>query len=92
MRRRAATGNVETHLRQLEQEGRLLLHPGRTRQPDPAKVQQEVEHAKYREGIIKQAKKLEDEQRRAELRAQESPPSAAWARQPRYELVGKAKD
>jgi len=90
--KRAATGNVETHIRQLEQEGRLLLHPGRARKPNPAKVQQEVEHAKYVDGVIKQARKLEDERRRAELRTQESPRSAAWARQPRYELVGRAKD
>src|SRR5688572_4367711 len=90
--RRAATGNVETHLRQLEREGRLLAHAGRARKPNPAKVQRDVEHAKFRSGVIAQAKKFEDEQRRAELRAQESPPNAQWARQPKYELVGRAKD
>ena len=90
--RRAATGNVETHLRQLEQEHRLLLHAGRPRKANAAAVQRDVEHAKFNEGIIKQARKLEDQQRRAELRAQESPPSAAWSRQPKYELVGRAKD
>jgi hypothetical protein len=90
--RRAATGNVETHLRQLAQEGRLLQHPGRAKKVDAAKAQQEVEHAKYRAGVIKEARKLEDQQRRSELRAQETPPSAAWARQPKYELVGRAKD
>jgi glyoxylase-like metal-dependent hydrolase (beta-lactamase superfamily II) len=90
--RRAATGNVETHLRQLEQEGRLLTHAGRPRKPNAATVQREVEHAKYRAGVIAQAKKFEDQARRAELRTQESPPSAQWARQPKYELVGRAKD
>lgn len=90
--RRAATGNVETHLRQLEREGRLLTHPGRPRKANPAAVQREVEHAKYRAGVISQAKKFETEQRRAELRAQESPPSAQWSRQPKYELLGRASD
>jgi hypothetical protein len=90
--RRAATGNVETHLRQLEREGRLLTHAGRPRKANAAAVQRDVEHAKFRTGVIAQAKKFETEQRRAALRAQESPPSAQWSRQPKYELVGRAKD
>ncbi|MFN8639839.1 MAG: hypothetical protein U0360_10400 [Dehalococcoidia bacterium] len=90
--KRAATGNVETHLRQLEQEKRLLLHPGRAKKPNANVVQREVEHAKYVDGVLKEAKKLEEQRRRAELRMQESPPGAAWSRQPKYELVGRAKD
>lgn len=90
--RRAADGNVRTHIRQLEEEGRLLVHPGKPRRPNPAKAAKEVEHAKYREGIIKQGKKLEAEQRRAMLRAQENPPDAEFSVPPKYELVGKAKD
>lgn len=90
--RRAAAGNVSTHLRQLDQEGRVLLHPGKPRRPRAATVQREVEHAKYREGVIKQAKKLEAVQRRSLLRAQESPPTAHFSVQPAYELVGRAND
>jgi glyoxylase-like metal-dependent hydrolase (beta-lactamase superfamily II) len=90
--RRAADGNVRTHLRQLEEEGRLLVQPGRARRPNATKVTKEVEHAKYREGVIKQAKKFEGEQRRAMLRAQENPPNAEFSVPPKYELVGKAKD
>jgi endoribonuclease LACTB2 len=90
--RRAATGNVETHLRQLEKEQRLITHPGRAKKLNPAAVQKEVEHAKFVDGVLAQAKKFETERRRAALRAQETPPSAAWSRQPKYELVGRAKD
>ncbi|MSP21803.1 MAG: MBL fold metallo-hydrolase [Dehalococcoidia bacterium] len=90
--RRAATGNVETHLRQLEKEKRLITHPGRAKKPNQAAVQRDVEHAKFQDGIIAQARKFETERRRAALRTQESPPSAAWSRQPKYELVGRAKD
>lgn len=90
--RRAAAGNVETHLRQLEKEGRLLLHPGKPRNPSAVSVQKEIEHAKYSASVIKEAKKLEAEQRRTALRAQENPPSAQWRVQPKYELVGSARE
>lgn len=90
--RRAATGNVETHLRQLEKEKRLITHPGRAKNANPLAAQREVEHAKFQDGVIAQAKKFETERRRTALRAQESPPSAKWSRQPKYELVGRAKD
>ena len=90
--RRAAAGNVETHLRQLEKEGRLLLHPGRPRNPSAVSVQKGIEHAKYSASVIKEAKKLEAEQHRAALRAQENPPSAQWRVQPKYELVGRARE
>jgi hypothetical protein len=90
--RRAAAGNVETHLRELETEGRLLLHPGRARNPSAVSVQKEIEHAKYSASVIKEAKKLEADQRRAALRAQENPPSAQWSVQPKYELIGRARD
>lgn len=90
--RRAATGNVETHLRQLEAEGRLALHPGKARNPSAATVQKEIEHAKYSASVIREAKKLEAQQRRDAMRAQENPPSAQWSVQPKYELLGSAKD
>jgi hypothetical protein len=68
------------------------VHPGKAKRRNPAAVQKEVEHAKYQEGVIKLAKKLEAAQRRAALRAQENPPDAEFSRPPRYELVGRAKD
>jgi hypothetical protein len=90
--RRAADNNVRSHLRQLEQEGRLNVHAGKPRRPNAAKAARDVEHARFREDIIKKAKKFEAEQRRAEIRAQENPPTAEWSTPPRYELVGRARD
>jgi hypothetical protein len=91
--RRAADNNVRSHLRQLEEEGRLKVYPGRPRRAaSAAKVTRDVEHAKVRQAVITQAKKLESEQRRAEIRMQENPPTGEWREPPRYELVGRAKD
>jgi len=90
--RRAADNNVRSHLAQLEQEGRLKVHPGKRRSPNAARQQKDVEHAKYRREIIKKARKFEAEERRAEIRAQENPPTAEWRQAPRYELVGTAKE
>ncbi|MBE7518099.1 MAG: MBL fold metallo-hydrolase [Thermoflexaceae bacterium] len=83
----AADGNVRSHLKQLEEEGRIKAHPGTPRHPSAAKQRREVEHAKVRERIISQARKLEAEQRRAGLRAQENPPAGQWKEPPRFELT-----
>ncbi|MBI2765837.1 MAG: MBL fold metallo-hydrolase [Chloroflexi bacterium] len=90
--RRAADNNVRTHLAQLEAEGRLNLFPGKPRRPDAAKARRDVEHAKQRTQVIAQARKYEAEQRRAEIRAQENPPTGEWIEPPRYELVGAANE
>ena len=90
--RRAADNNVRVHLNQLESEGRLKTYAGKSRRPNVVKQQRDVEHAKQRTTIINQGKKLEAEQRRAEIRMQENPPTGEWSVPPRYELVGTAKD
>lgn len=85
--RRAADGNVRTHLDQLTGEGQITVYEGKPkRATSAAKLQREHEHAHEREQIIKKAKRLETEQRRAEIRAQENPPSAQWSKPPLYEL------
>ncbi|MFN8507472.1 MAG: MBL fold metallo-hydrolase [Dehalococcoidia bacterium] len=84
--RRAADNNVRSHLRQLEDEGRLKVYAGKPRRPSAAKQARQEEHVRLRAQVIKQAKKYEDEQRRAEIRAQENPPGAEWIEPPRYEL------
>jgi glyoxylase-like metal-dependent hydrolase (beta-lactamase superfamily II) len=84
--RRAADGNVRSHLAQLEEEGRLTTYPGKPRKPSKRRIEREHEHVKQRQAVIKQAKKYEAEQRRAEIRAQENAPSADWIEPPRYEL------
>ncbi|MCC6381975.1 MAG: MBL fold metallo-hydrolase, partial [Dehalococcoidia bacterium] len=85
--RRAADNNVRSHLRQLEQEGRLRLHPGKAKRPSLARQQRDVEHAAYRHRIVREARKLETQQRRAEIRAQENAPASEWLQPPRYELL-----
>jgi endoribonuclease LACTB2 len=85
--RRAADNNVRSHLVQLEQEGRLKVYAGKPRRLSAAKQQKAVEHARLREGVIKQAKKYEAEQRRAEIRAQENPATDEWIEPPRYEIA-----
>jgi hypothetical protein len=84
--RRAAENNVRAHLVQLEEEGRIRTYPGRPRRPSAARQRVQEEHARERARVIKQARKLEAEQRRAEIRAQENPATADWIEPPRYEL------
>ena len=86
--RRAADGNVQTHLRKLEREGRLTVYPGKPKAPTAAEQAQQEEHAREREAIKQKAKEIETDERRAALAAQENPPAAQWEEMPRYELVG----
>jgi ribonuclease/clavin/mitogillin len=86
--RRAADGNVQTHLRKLEREGRLTTYSGTPKVPSAEEQAKEQEHAREREEIKAKAKEIETEERRAALFLQENPPSAQWEEMPRYELVG----
>jgi glyoxylase-like metal-dependent hydrolase (beta-lactamase superfamily II) len=89
--RRAADNNVRSHLKQLGDEGRIKVYPGKPRRPKAnAAVQRDVEHVRQRDLVIRQAKKYEAERRRNEIRLQENPPTAEWKEPPRYELVGSA--
>ncbi len=91
--RRAADNNVRSHLKQLSDEGRIKTYAGKPRRAKAASaVTKDVEHARQRDLVIKQAKKYETERRRNEIRMQENPPSAEWKEPPRYELVGTAAD
>ena len=85
--RRAAEGNVRSHLKQLDDEGRLTTHAGKPRHASPSKLARQEEHVRIRTTAIKQAKKYEAEQRREEIRAQENPASDLWIEPPRYELA-----
>lgn len=89
--RRAADGNVQTHLRKLEREGRIITYPGTPATPDAAEQATQHEHARERADIKARAKQIEQEERQAALAAQENPPTAQWAELPRYELIGTAK-
>jgi hypothetical protein len=85
--RRAADNNVRSHLVQLEDEGRIAVTPGKPRRPSPAKQTRAVEHAKRIDTAIRQGKRYEAQRRRAEVRAQENPPSSEWVEPPRYALA-----
>lgn len=84
--RRAADNNVRSHLRQLEAEGRLAAYAGKPRWPSAARQRRDVEHARERDRVIRQAKKYEAEKLRAAVRSQENPPTNEWIEPPRYEL------
>ncbi len=86
--RRAADGNVRSHLKQLADEGQVKVHPGTPRRAKPASATtRDIEHVRARDLVIKQAKKFESEKRRAEIRMQENPPTAEWKEPPRYEMA-----
>lgn len=90
--RRAADGNVRTHLRQLEQEGRITVHPGIPKQERAQarrrREQREREHA----DIIRRAQRIEAMRRRQQLRLQENPAAEQWKQPPRFEIAGHARD
>ncbi len=90
--RRAAENNVKVHLRQLESEGRIRTYEGKPKRPNAKKEAEAVEHVKARQAVLKQAKKIETEDRRALIRQQENPASSQWSVPPRYELEGTARD
>lgn len=85
--RRAAEGNVRTHLDQLAAEGQINVYDGKPKRAKSAsKIAHEHEHVRQRDLVIKQAKKLEAQARRAEINRQENPPSEQWSKPPLYEL------
>jgi glyoxylase-like metal-dependent hydrolase (beta-lactamase superfamily II) len=84
--RRGADNNVRAHLKQLGDEGRVATYAGKPRRKSAATPKQ-LEHARMRASVIKQAHKFEDEDRKAAVRAQESPPKDLWIEPPRYELA-----
>jgi len=89
--RRAAEGNVRSHLAKLSAEGRVRVYEGIPSAVRPP-TKREVEHAKVRAKVIKQARQYEAEERRARLRAQENPAGALWKEPPRFEMLGTAHE
>lgn len=85
--RRGADNNVRAHLAELAAAGRIATYAGKPRRPNVQKVARQMEHARARDRVIKQAKKYEAAARSATVRAQESPPTDQWIEPPRYELA-----
>ena len=90
--RRAADGNVQTHLRKLEREGRLAVYPGERKHVSDEERGRLEEEAKRRSEAQAEAEKQAAEARRAAIIAQENPPTEEWELPPRYELVGRARE
>jgi hypothetical protein len=82
---------VQTHLRQLDAEGRVKLYEGVRKEPASPAPEEVAEHER-RESIKAEAKKIEDEERKAAIARQENPPDDEWVERPRYELVGSARE
>lgn len=87
--RRAADGNVQTHLRKLDKEGRLKVYPGVPKEKPPEEQDKEAEEARIKEEVLAKAKEYEEHDREAALAAQENPPLDSWEVMPKYELVGR---
>jgi glyoxylase-like metal-dependent hydrolase (beta-lactamase superfamily II) len=86
--RRAADGNVRSHLAQLAEEGRVTEYAGKPRRArGAAKAARDIEHVRTEDLVLKQARGIETRRRQAEIRAQENPPSGQWVEPPRYELA-----
>lgn len=89
--RRAADSNVQAHLRQLAEEGRLRAFDGIPKEGVAPAPEEVAEHAR-REAVKEEAKKIEAEDRRAAIAMQENPPSDLWQEPPRYTLVGSPRE
>jgi ribonuclease/clavin/mitogillin len=90
--RRAADGNVRTHLKKLEDEGRLKVYPGKPKQQSEDERRKEAEAARRRLAEQEQAEKAAAAARRAAIIAQENPPAEEWEVPPKYEIVGAARE
>jgi glyoxylase-like metal-dependent hydrolase (beta-lactamase superfamily II) len=90
--RRAANNNVETHLRKLQDEGRLIAHGGVPKEKSDEERLKAEEHARERREVIDKGKQYEKEDRAAALAAQENPPTDLWEVMPSYELVGRPNE
>jgi len=84
---RGADGNVRSHLKQLQDEGRIKGYAGVPRKPNKKKIEREIEHARAQDKVLKQAKKIEADRARTSLRAQENPSALEWKEAPPFELV-----
>ena len=84
--RRAADGNVRTHLSQLQQEGRVAMAPGKRRKKNTERSRVVRAKLAAERKIIRQGEKLAKKHRDRASGMQENPPTEQWSRMPKYEL------
>lgn len=85
--RRAADGNVRSHLRKLEKEGRLKVYAGKPRERSAAEIAKAEDEEHERVEVIRKADEYREQAQRRALFLQENPPSDEWEEPPRYELA-----
>jgi glyoxylase-like metal-dependent hydrolase (beta-lactamase superfamily II) len=85
--RRAADGNVRSHLAKLAKEGRVTVYEGTPRHPDTDEAARLAEEASEREDTLRKADEIRLQMQRRAIFLQENPPSHEWQEPPRYELV-----
>ena len=88
--RRPADGNVRTHLRKLEKEGRVRIFEGVQRQRTPAEAAKAEEEEHARVEVIRRADEYREQARRRAMFVQENPPSEEWLEPPRYQVLANA--
>ena len=84
--RRAATGNVVTHLKAMRTRGELREIPGKPKKPNAARQAKVAQRAKERAALIRAAEKARDDERKERLRAQAQPPDDQWLVPPKFSL------
>lgn len=85
--RRAADRQVRTHLRKLEQEGRVRVSAGRPRQRSAEQLARDAEEEHERLEVIRLADQYRDQARRRATISQENPLLEEWEEPPRYALA-----
>jgi hypothetical protein len=85
--RRAADGNVRSHLTKLQKDGRLKLYAGTPREPSPDAVATAAAEEHERQETLRRADEIRDQQRRMAVFLQENPPENEWLEPPRWELL-----
>jgi hypothetical protein len=90
--RRAADGNVQTHLRKLEREERLKVYEGKPKETSPEEQGRQEEEARAAAELQAKAQEAAARARRQALNVQENPQATQWDVPPKYELIGSASD
>jgi len=84
--RRAADGNVRTHLAQLKQEGRVRMTPGKRRPKNEERLKRAAEKMREERKLVREGEKLAKRHRSQASGRQENPPTEQWSKMPKFEL------
>jgi endoribonuclease LACTB2 len=83
----AADRQVAAHLKKLEKEGRVRVHPGVLREKTTDELAQLEEEEHERAEVIRRADQYRDEAKRQALALQENPTQTDWLEPPRFTLI-----